>query len=247
MKSFFRLWIAVVFFSAFSGDCLFAEEKTEKVIVTGVGTSKDSAVKNAAKAAVKQVVGMYVVSDVEMQNREIIKDEVLSYSNGFIKSFKEIGMTKDDDGLIEIEAEVVVEVGKLTDKLNGLNIATKSIEVNVPEFQARVATKKEGIQDFKQMAEKVIFEPLLKSPYEIKVIRFEQIENISNVHFSDNGNPASWSKLFFLNSPTGSIRSESLKENSMFHFFLEFTVSLKDDYINSVRQFLYRFSIVMIH
>ncbi len=65
-----------------------AEGKIEKVVVSGSGLSEDKAIQSASKTAIQQVVGMYVVSDTVMQNRELIKDEVFSQSNAYIKTFK---------------------------------------------------------------------------------------------------------------------------------------------------------------
>ncbi len=64
----------------------FAE--IEKVVVSGSGLSEDKAIQSASKTAIQQVMGMYVVSDTVMQNRELIKDEVFSQSNAYIKTFK---------------------------------------------------------------------------------------------------------------------------------------------------------------
>ena len=64
--------------------------KVETVIVEGLGVSIESARENAAKNALGQVVGMYTVSDSVVKNRKLIKDEVLSYSNGFISKYLQL-------------------------------------------------------------------------------------------------------------------------------------------------------------
>jgi hypothetical protein len=227
-----------------------AVAKTEQVVVSGVGVSEEAAAKNAAKTAVMQVVGMYVVSDTAIENLKLIKDEVLSYSNGYIKSLKILDKSLDSDGLIAIEAEVLVEVGKLTEKLNGLNIATKKVEIDKSEFVAKVETQKNIVRDFSSMAEKVIFEQLKESPYEIKVLKFEQLplENVTKKSAScflqlfDDKEMRCGNAFNFLDTVNreqkNMIRKGNYLESGYFPFILEFSLKLSNEYLNSVKSFL---------
>ena len=153
------------------------QPKIEKVVVTGTGLNEQGAIKNAAKAALQQVVGMYVVSDTIMENRKLIKDEVLSHSNAYIQSFKIISKNVDEDGLHEVEASVEVEVGKVFKSLENLNIATKD-SIKTDEFIAKVTAKKSGAKEFKSMVENVLLDPFKsnKKIWDIKIHSFDQME-----------------------------------------------------------------------
>jgi len=189
----------------------------KKVIVTGMGIDEQKAIKNATKSAIQQVVGMYVVSDTVMKNRKLIKDEVLTQSNAYVKSFKTLNKSKDEDGLYEIEAEVEVEVGKLAKTLSNLNIAVKG--VGSDELKAKASANFSSISDFKAMVQKVIIEPIQKNNiYEIKI----------------NG-------LDVVNDDVPNLQSEGhteLTEEGLVPFRLSFSMSLSGGYINSIESFL---------
>lgn len=61
----------------------------------GCGETTDEALKEAMKDVLQKVVGVYVDSDFRMNNDKIIKDEIITHSNGFIDHYKK--MEEDDD------------------------------------------------------------------------------------------------------------------------------------------------------
>jgi len=63
-------------------------EKTEKIVASGIGVDMDKAKQNAIRNAVEQVIGTYVSSDTIVQNSTLLKDEVLSFSGGYVKDTK---------------------------------------------------------------------------------------------------------------------------------------------------------------
>ena len=77
-------------------------QKTKVVIATGVGETEHEAIKDAGRSAVKEAVGMFLVSETIVENDELIKDEVLSVSDGFVSKFRTISKGKDEDGLVEV-------------------------------------------------------------------------------------------------------------------------------------------------
>jgi len=130
-----RNWLILLMIMArvvvFDAEISTAEEpeKTEKVVVTGVGINSDKARQNAIRNAVEQVVGTYVSSDSMIQNSQLIKDEILSFSGGYVKESKVLSTEKDDD-LVKVQLEALVVSTKLKRKINGLNISVKKVEGN---------------------------------------------------------------------------------------------------------------------
>ena len=101
--------LCCVLFLGFSMNAT-AAGKIETVEVTGMGATLEKAIKNATKAAVRQVVGMYVVAEAATKNRKPIKDEVLSNSNAMVRKFTTIEKGVDEDGIHMVIAKVEVEV-----------------------------------------------------------------------------------------------------------------------------------------
>ena len=55
----------------------------KNITVTGYGNSKDEALKSAFQNAVEQEVGVLVDSKTVIRNNKLIKNKILTYSNGF--------------------------------------------------------------------------------------------------------------------------------------------------------------------
>ena len=62
----------------------FAEPETKEVTAQGVGASKREAVEDAFRNAIEESIGVYVSSETQMQNEKLIKDNILTSSNGYI-------------------------------------------------------------------------------------------------------------------------------------------------------------------
>lgn len=122
--------IALSFLLILSTTVCHAEEpeKTEKVVATGYGVNADKARENAVRNAVEQVIGTYVTSDTIVKNSQLVKDEILSFSGGYVKETWIISQKQDNDGLSVVQIEATVVSTKLRRKLESLNIATKQVD-----------------------------------------------------------------------------------------------------------------------
>jgi hypothetical protein len=97
----------------------------ERVTVTGSSHSREKAITRAAEAAVLAVMEKYIVSGAISQNRNLITDEILANSSGYLESINIVDEKQDEEGIIEVTAEAVVEVGRLVTTLRNLDIAVK--------------------------------------------------------------------------------------------------------------------------
>ena len=127
---------------------------TKTIVAIGYGINKDKALKNAFKSAVQQYVGVLVDADTVVENDKIIKDEILTASNGYIQSYDEIS-TENDDGLVQVKIKAVVKSQKVFDKVKSLNISTVTIN-NSNDAYARVVTKQDAKKDAEKMLKKVV-------------------------------------------------------------------------------------------
>jgi uncharacterized protein len=118
---------------------------TKTVVATGYGTTKEKALKNAFKSAVQQYVGVLVDADTVVKNNKLIKDEILTASNGYIESYDEVS-TENDDGLMAVKIKAVVRSQKVFGKVKSLNIATVNID-DTQDIYARIASKEIAKRD----------------------------------------------------------------------------------------------------
>ena len=73
----------------------------------------DDSLKDAFRNAVQQVVGVLVDAETFVKNEEIISDKVLTYSNGFVSTYKEIERPHLDGGNFRTKIKATVETRKL--------------------------------------------------------------------------------------------------------------------------------------
>jgi hypothetical protein len=105
-----------------------ASDKTQEVIAEGIGTTADEALKEAFRAAVQQVVGAVVDGQTRVKNDEVISDQVLTASGGFVAGYERLKIEKTG-GLVRVRIKAKVEKAQLVDKLRELKINVQGVDV----------------------------------------------------------------------------------------------------------------------
>ena len=144
-----------------SGSWLYAQDKlnesgdsqTQVVVAEGVGITAEEALKDAYRNAVRQVVGAVVDAETMVKNDELIEDKVLTYSDGFIKTYKEIpGSKKMQGGLHRIKITAQVERRNVIARLKAANVTMK--QVDGKGLFAEVTTQMEATADAGEILKK---------------------------------------------------------------------------------------------
>ena len=95
LKSFILAFIAIVMMAIPA----VAEAPQEVTLtVSSDGLTKEDATKNALRSAIEQAFGAFVSANTTILNDEIVKDEIVTVSNGSIKEYKEISAVQTDNG-----------------------------------------------------------------------------------------------------------------------------------------------------
>ena len=131
---------------ASSGSSEQNTKSAKQILVTGIGATPESAEKQAITDAVRQAVGAYVDTNTIVENEAIIKDRILSVSNGFVKEYKVVSPAKQrDDGLYELQILATVQTGQVVQALKENNLI--SGEVAGANMWAEASTKVMNAQD----------------------------------------------------------------------------------------------------
>lgn len=86
-------------FVATAGLNSYAGDKDEITLtVTSDGVTKDDAIKNALRTAIEQAYGAFVSANTTILNDELVKDEIVTVSNGSIKEYKILSEYEKPDG-----------------------------------------------------------------------------------------------------------------------------------------------------
>jgi hypothetical protein len=100
----------------------------------GSGTTGDEAIRDALRNAVRKAVGVLVDGEVLVKNEDVIHDKVLTYSDGFVTSYKELSRTQQD-GLVRVQIRANVEQRKLLADLH-----TAGVKLGPVDGQGLVAS-----------------------------------------------------------------------------------------------------------
>lgn len=103
-------------------------EPTITVVATGLGVTPDEALKAAFSSAVQQAVGTVVDAETLVRNDQLVKDQILTYSNAYITSFDKVAEGAGTGGLIEVKIKAVVRKGQLIQKLREVNVTVAEVQ-----------------------------------------------------------------------------------------------------------------------
>ena len=107
-KKTFILLLVLGFLFLLPAKYFFADEAAKTVTVTGYGSNDAEAKKDAYENAISEAIGIYV-SSKKMVIEDKLKEEVLTFSAGYIESSKVITREKDESGGVSIKIEAVVK------------------------------------------------------------------------------------------------------------------------------------------
>jgi hypothetical protein len=97
------------------------------VIAEGVGATGDAALKDAFRNAVRQVVGAVVDAETLVNDDQVIFDKILTYSDGFVKTYEELSKSQEK-GLIRTKIRATVEQRSVIARLKASNVAVKDVD-----------------------------------------------------------------------------------------------------------------------
>jgi hypothetical protein len=89
------------------------EDKTVTLVVSGQGKTQEEAKQNALRGAIEQAFGTFISSKTEMLNDNLIKDEIVSVSNGNINKYEIISELQLPDNSWSSSLSAVVSINKL--------------------------------------------------------------------------------------------------------------------------------------
>ncbi len=109
----FRFIITVLFY-LFIVSTFFASAKEDiSLTVSGISSSKEAAITQALRSAIEQTYGAFVSSNTDILNDELVKDEIVTISQGCIKQYKELSCTTLTNGLVSVTLDVTVSLSHL--------------------------------------------------------------------------------------------------------------------------------------
>lgn len=193
---------------------LAAEPADITVSVSGSGATIDEAKADAIKNALQYALKQLVIVERVISGNKVLKDKILSTSNGYIEKYKEIGVVKTEFGF-RVDAEITVSASRIENFIGvvaGGGGEFNGTAVNAEE-QRRLA--QEQAEELQRQARGEIFDRLFESfpwnAFNIKLLKIRIAEDNPNI--LDVEVRASY-KPEFLKALTGTLEALSIHECS---------------------------------
>ena len=95
---------------------VFAQDadKIATLVATGQGKTTEEATGNALRSAIEQAFGAFISSKTEVLNDSLIRDEIVSVSNGNIQKYELLSTQTLPNGLVANTVKATVSILKLT-------------------------------------------------------------------------------------------------------------------------------------
>jgi len=193
MKKIFLLIGIISFFANLS---IAQEDKTVTVTVSGQGKTQEEAKQNALRNAIEQAFGAFISSKTEILNDELVKDEIVSVSNGNIQKFEILSEVQTPDGEWSNTVKAVVSVTKLTSFCESKGIAVDFkgglFAINVKQQQLNEENEIKSIENMckvlKEISDKSFdFDIEVKDPISLNTPKNEwKVPIVVNVKTNSN-------------------------------------------------------------
>lgn len=129
------------------------EEKTVTLTVSGTGKTIEEAKTNALRSAIEQAFGTFISSKTEILNDNLVKDEIVSVSNGNIQKFDVVSQVEIPNNGFAITLNVIVSINKLTSFIESKG--------GVTEFNGSLLSYNLKVKEIAKNSELVAFNNLI--------------------------------------------------------------------------------------
>ncbi len=144
-------------FSAFLAACAGVPAASPPIMVTGEGPTFEQAKDNAFKQAIEIQVGLILLSEREVSNLKLVRNEILTYSSGYVEDFKIISQG-NSNGKVTVTMDVVVASSKLANRVITVSKTQDVIDGN------RLSTQHKTFMDNKQQGDVLLNKVLSSYP-----------------------------------------------------------------------------------
>lgn len=137
------------------------EKDDISLVVSGEGSNKTEATKNALRSAIEQAYGTFVSASTEILNDELVRDEIATVASGNIKSYKELSSMALPNGNSSVTLSAIVSIGNLVQYAQSHGSSA--------EFAGQTFMMNMRMRELNRKNELIVFEHIIR---ELEQIRF---------------------------------------------------------------------------
>lgn len=164
----FKKWYSAGSLFLFFALSLFAQDDLVTAEGEGTGVNPAEALMAAKRNAVEKGIGTVLLSQTEIENFMVSRDQVITKTMGTVKSYEKLDETKASDGLYTVRIKAVLSRSSMREDLAAFHILIESM--NKPRVMVVIKENNVGNQEpTNQSAENAIIQ-FLKTPYEFDLV-----------------------------------------------------------------------------
>lgn len=145
-----------------------AQEENIVAEGSGEGANPSEALMAAKRNAVEKGIGTILLSQTEIENFQVKRDQIITKTMGAVKSFEKISEGKSDDGLFQVRIKAVISRNAMREDLAAFQILIESM--NKPRTMVIIEENNVGNTEPTNSAGEATILQFLKDPYEFELI-----------------------------------------------------------------------------
>jgi hypothetical protein len=144
----------------------------------GEGANRDEALINAKRAAVEKGIGTLLLSQTEVENFMLKRDQIITKTIGTVKSYDILKEGKSPDNLIQITIKAVLSKTTMREDLAAFHILIESM--NKPRTMVIIKENNVGNEEPSNSSAETAILGFLKDPYEFDLIDPSVVQSIKS-------------------------------------------------------------------
>jgi hypothetical protein len=186
-----RLFSAITLISLVAFSPLLGADEELTAEGTGMGITREEALISAKRNAVEKGIGTILLSQTEIENFQMKKDQIITKTVGTVKKYEVISESQGTDGAYTIKIKALLSRSALREDLAAFHVLIESM--NKPRVMVIIAENNIGNEEpTNQAAENAVI-TFLRDPYEFDIIDPQvvaQIKSSQQQMAEIAGNPA---------------------------------------------------------
>ncbi len=161
--------VAIAGFVLFLGAALYAaDDETITAEGSGIGANPEEALLAAKRNAIEKGIGTILLSQTEIENFQVKRDQIITKTMGSVKSYEKISEGKTSGGEFEVTIKAVLSRSMINQDLASFHILIESM--NKPRTMVIIDENNVGTAEPTNSAAETAILQFLKDPYEFELI-----------------------------------------------------------------------------
>jgi hypothetical protein len=164
-----KLAVVIAGFALLFGTALYAAD--DDIIAAegdGQGANPEEALLSAKRNAIEKGIGTVLLSQTEIENFQVKRDQVITKTIGAVKSYEKISEGKTPEGYYEVKIKAMISKSAMREDLAAFQILIESM--NKPRTMVVIEESNLGTAEPNNLSSETAILQFLKDPYEFELV-----------------------------------------------------------------------------